>query len=52
MLLRIAETLAARGDAARARETASEARTIAEACDDTRLTDACTRIPHVGGVEV
>jgi tetratricopeptide (TPR) repeat protein len=51
MLLRIAETLAATGDASRARERAAEAMAIAEVCRDTRLTDACTQIPHVGGVE-
>ena len=52
MLLRIAETLAVKGDASRAGETAAEAMTIAEACGDARLTDACTRILHVGGIEV
>jgi tetratricopeptide (TPR) repeat protein/class 3 adenylate cyclase len=52
MMLRLAETLAAQGDASRARETAAEAMAIAEACRDTRLTDACRQIPHVGGVEV
>jgi tetratricopeptide (TPR) repeat protein len=48
MLLRIAETLAAKGDASRARETAVEAMAIAAVCGETRLTDACTQIPHVG----
>ena len=47
MLLRIAETLAAKGDASRARETAAEAMAIAEACRDARLTDACTQIARM-----
>jgi tetratricopeptide (TPR) repeat protein len=49
MALRLAETLAATGDTAQARELAAEAMAIAEACRDTRLTDACAHIPHAGG---
>jgi hypothetical protein len=52
MLLRLAETLAANGDASRAREKAAEAMAIAEAFGDSRLTDACMQSLHAAGIEV
>ena len=44
MLLRVAETMAAQGEASKARETTASASAIASAIGDQQLADACTQV--------